>query len=136
MNVLFACVHRCFPCVKLRVHPRFTIEIRHFPLFSRTANAVKFRETHCSPEFTARLTYGKHIIFLRSQKFSPVFLYFPRKVNSREFKKTHIFQLSPFGKRTEIIVYSCVFRSSLAFSLTANAGEFKKTLLFPAFTVR
>ena len=84
-NVLFACVHRCFPGVKLHVHPGFTIENRHFPLFSRTENAVKFRKTHCLPEFTARLTYGKHDVFPRSPKFSPVFLYFPRMANLREF---------------------------------------------------
>ena len=33
-------------------------------------------------------------------------------------------------------MYSCVFRSFLVFSLTANAGEFKKTLVFPVFTIR
>ena len=57
----------------------------NFPLFSRTENAVKFRKTHYLPEFTARLTYGKNSVFPRSQKFSPVFLYFPRMANSREF---------------------------------------------------
>ena len=45
-----------FPGVKLHVHRQFTIENRHFPLSSRTANVVKFRKTHCLPEFTARLT--------------------------------------------------------------------------------
>ena len=56
--------------------------------------------------------------------------------NSREFEKMLIFQRSPFGKRTETIVYSCVYWSFLAFSLTANACECKKTLVFPMFTVR
>ena len=79
VNVLFACVHRCFPGVKLYVHLGFTNESRHFRLFSRTANAVKFRKTHCLPEFTVRLTYGKHSSFPRSQKSSPVFLHFPRR---------------------------------------------------------
>ena len=74
-----------FTDVKLHVHPGFTIENRLFPLFSKTENAVKFRKTHCLPEFTSRLTYGKHGVFPRSQKFSPVFLYFPRMSNSREF---------------------------------------------------
>ena len=68
--VLFAGVHRCFPGVKLHVHPGFTIENRHFPLFSRTENAVKFCKTHCLPEFTTRLTNGQHGAFPRSQKFS------------------------------------------------------------------
>ena len=40
-NFLFACVHRCFPSVKLHVHPGFILEKRHFPLFSTTANAFK-----------------------------------------------------------------------------------------------
>ena len=86
-----------------------------------TANASEFGKTHCFPEFTARLTYGKHSVFSRSQKFSPVFLYFPRQRINQEYSRFLAFTVSRFQK------FSCTF---LAFSLTSNPYEFKKTPVF------
>ena len=96
---------------------RYPCPVSFSPLGHRSVNV---RKAWCVPAFR--------------EGFS-CFLVFSEKGEFKGIQETHIFQRSPFCKRTEIIVYSCVFRSFLAFSQTANAGEFKKTLVFPVFTV-
>jgi len=119
--------------------PWLTIQNRRFPLFSGTANAVKFRKTHCLPELTARLTYGKHSAFPRSQKFSPVFLYFPRRRiqgNSRKRMFSSVHRSVNARKLLRVPAFSEVF---LCFSRIFPDGKrawTQENACFPMFTVR
>ena len=105
---------------------------RSFLLFSfvfRDSEFKRIQENACFPMFTVRQTYGNYRVLLRFQEFSCAFLSFSLTANPREFKKTPVFQCSPYDELWENIVSSCVHRDS-------EFGLIQENACFLAFTVQ
>ena len=93
-----------------------------FSFVFRDGEFKRIQENVCFPTFTVWQTYGNYCAFLRFQKFSCAFLAFSLTANTHEFKKTPVFQCSPYDELWENIVSSCVHRNFLVFSGTVSSG--------------
>ena len=74
---------------------------RSFLLFTfvfRDGEFKRIQENACFPTFAVRQTYENYHVFLRFQVFSCAFLSFSLTANMREFKKTPVFQCSPYDE--------------------------------------